>query len=343
MRARGFTLIELLVVIAIIAVLIALLLPAVQMAREAARRSQCRNNLKQIGLAMHKYHDTFDLLPWGHGPLNWNDWSAFVFMLPYLEQAPIYNAMNFARRLPCADPSTCTGFASPGHVENTTTHRQRLEVLLCPSDTERLLNVEGKQNYCGNSGSNPVMYISGALRPNGLFAAVPESSAIRFRDILDGLSSTAAFSEKVTSSGTGNNNNFRDPLKPSASISFVAAPAQALQNGPEAYYAACKQFSPYDVAVPLSDMASKMGRLWYTGHGFGGRYNHIMPPNTWSCNSGGDNATVGAYTASSRHPGCVVVGMADGTVRVVSDSVDVRVWWAVGSRSSSEQISNNQF
>src|SRR5262245_41796200 len=121
-RPSGFTLIELLVVIAIIAVLIALLLPAVQMAREAARRTQCRNNLKQLGLAMHNYHDTCQVLPWGHGPLNWNDWSAFVFMLPYLEQSPIYNAINFDRRPPCTG-ADCTGFASPSHVENTTSHR----------------------------------------------------------------------------------------------------------------------------------------------------------------------------------------------------------------------------
>src|SRR5437763_187780 len=92
---RGFTLIELLVVIAIIAVLIALLLPAVQAAREAARRTQCVNNLKQIGLALHNYHDNNLALPWGTGPWNWNDWSAHSLLLPYLEQQPLYNSINF--------------------------------------------------------------------------------------------------------------------------------------------------------------------------------------------------------------------------------------------------------
>ena len=94
-RPRGFTLIELLVVIAIIAVLIALLLPAVQAAREAARRMQCTNNLKQIGLAMHNYHSAINTLPWGDLTGYWNDWSAVALMLPYLEQAPLYNSMNF--------------------------------------------------------------------------------------------------------------------------------------------------------------------------------------------------------------------------------------------------------
>ena len=150
-RRCGFTLIELLVVIAIIAVLIALLLPAVQMAREAARRSQCVNNLKQLGVAMHNYHDTHDTLPWGQGPLNWNDWSAFPFMLPYMEQAPLYNAINFDRT------NAAIGFADPGAIQNTTTHRTKVEILLCPSDLDRLTNAEGRTNYAGNSGNTPIM------------------------------------------------------------------------------------------------------------------------------------------------------------------------------------------
>src|SRR5881227_3535901 len=109
-RRRGFTLIELLVVIAIIAVLIALLLPAVQSAREAARRAQCTNNLKQIGLAMHNYHSAYGTFPMGvsaslntwnsshcgcSAQITWNGWSVHSMLLPYLEATPVYNAINF--------------------------------------------------------------------------------------------------------------------------------------------------------------------------------------------------------------------------------------------------------
>src|SRR3954451_22319744 len=117
-RARAaFTLVELLVVIAIIGVLVALLLPAVQAAREAARRSQCVNNLKQFGIALHNYHDTTGCLPWGHGPLSCNDWGYIPLSLPFMEQTAMYNALNFARK------DGVNGFACQGDVINTTVTR----------------------------------------------------------------------------------------------------------------------------------------------------------------------------------------------------------------------------
>src|SRR5580693_8622186 len=106
-QLRAFTLIELLVVIAIIAVLIALLLPAVQAAREAARRAQCVNNLKQIGIGMHNYHASMNGLPWGDLTGYWNDWSAIALMLPYLEQGPLYNSINFNSNLQNATTPGC--------------------------------------------------------------------------------------------------------------------------------------------------------------------------------------------------------------------------------------------
>jgi len=132
---RGFTLIELLVVIAIIAVLIALLLPAVQAAREAARRAQCTNNLKQIGLALHNYHQAIGTFPPGKaqsaaalpytGYAGWTDWSAQAMMLPYIEQVPIYNAINF---------NFCSGYSYGGYC-NITANNKLIASFMCPSDT----------------------------------------------------------------------------------------------------------------------------------------------------------------------------------------------------------------
>ena len=144
---RGFTLIELLVVIAIIAVLIALLLPAVQSAREAARRIQCTNNLKQIGLACHNYHQTADCFPLGVSlnmyrlPAYWrakNSWGHFGMLLPYLEQQPVYNAANFDWGVEEGSP----GSSAPIDI-NVTAADSQINTFLCPSDPRS-----------GNGGSN---------------------------------------------------------------------------------------------------------------------------------------------------------------------------------------------
>src|SRR5689334_9546825 len=180
MHRRAFTLIELLVVIAIIAVLIALLLPAVQAAREAARRAQCVNNLKQIGLALHNYQQAVSSMPNGHYGTGWNDWSCLVMLLPYMEQTPLFNTINFANTGDAADP---------GDVLNNTAMLAKINVLLCPSDMDRLTNQYGHHNYCGNSGSAPESIFDNNLHGacNGCFSSTNNCRVVDFRDITDGL------------------------------------------------------------------------------------------------------------------------------------------------------------
>jgi prepilin-type N-terminal cleavage/methylation domain-containing protein/prepilin-type processing-associated H-X9-DG protein len=316
---RGFTLIEVLVVIAIVGLLVALLLPAAQAAREAARRARCVNNLKQIGIALHGYHDALGVLPFGEGPDGWNNWSAHVMLLPYLEQGALFNAINFV-----------DWAAAPGNDMNATAQNARLDVLLCPSDLDRLTAPQGHANYCTNAGTDHDLATKGP--PSGLFAQVPYSpSPVRFQDVTDGLGATAALGERVK--GLGNGSDVYDPLTPSSAL----VEAHGLRAATPAYYSACLQTAPTPgTPLHLNRDIGGMGAYWFYGGGTSTRYNHIMPPNTWSCGSG---QTDGAYTASSRHPGVVNVLLADGSARAVRQTIAVGVWWALGTRAGGEVVS----
>jgi prepilin-type N-terminal cleavage/methylation domain-containing protein len=192
-RRTAFTLIELLVVIAIIAVLIALLLPAVQQAREAARRSQCKNNLKQVGLALHNYHDTHNVLPPAF--FTQHGWTSTTFLLPYLDQAPMYNRLNVNGPINLADASILALAKTP------------LPVFLCPSSPETAPDANpdiavvvnsttyriAVSNYLPISGNQDIRCTTTSV--NGIFYM---NSRTQFRDITDGMSNTFAFSERIT-------------------------------------------------------------------------------------------------------------------------------------------------
>jgi prepilin-type N-terminal cleavage/methylation domain-containing protein/prepilin-type processing-associated H-X9-DG protein len=347
---QGFTLIELLVVIAIIAVLIALLLPAVQAAREAARRMQCVNNLKQIGIAMHNYSGTTDSLPWGDGPDQWNQWSSLTLTLAYLEQSATYNAINFAY-----------GLQNPALGVNTTSQRTTLSFALCPSDVDRLTSADGHLNYAGNAGTAPATFYdwdnTGAFdgiftwagNPTGETAANYKKlkTVVRFQDILDGLSNTACFSEKVKGIGGPVAPAAPDPLTPSSAHSLLSAkPAAADLLTPQTVYSQCKALSPSSPGASLNPAGPYYpnGYYWHNGCPSNSRYNHVMPPNSWSCTYGGRWGDMGgAVTASSRHPGVVNMLMCDGSVRSVKNSISNTVWWALGTRAKGEVISADSY
>ncbi|WP_165072232.1 DUF1559 domain-containing protein [Paludisphaera rhizosphaerae] len=345
-QRRGFTLIELLVVIAIIAVLIALLLPAVQAAREAARRIQCTNNLKQIGLALHNYHQTTGGLPWGDGPDEWNQWSSLALILPYMEQGNLYNAINFFY-----------GLQDWNLPYNTTTHRTRVSAYSCPSDLDRLTNADGSSSYAGNAGSNPATFYdwdnSGAF--NGLFGwsgnsrktgnYIKQTPAIGFQAIIDGLSNTACFSEKVKGIGWYTTARVNDPLTPPSTYALITKPAAADLLNPTAVYNQCKALNPSALSTPQNQNSLyPNGSLWYNGCPSNSRFNTVLPPNTWGCTYGGRWGDMGgAVPPTSRHPGVVNVTMADGSVKAIKSSIAPGVWWALGSRAGGEVLSSDSY
>jgi prepilin-type N-terminal cleavage/methylation domain-containing protein/prepilin-type processing-associated H-X9-DG protein len=337
-RRSGFTLIELLVVIAIIGVLIALLLPAVQSAREAGRRAQCANNLKQIGLAVHQYHTARNCMPPGQLLyFNWLDISALVHLLPYLEQQPLYNAFNNA------DVFAINGMGPvlPSYPPNTTVARIQVAAFLCPSDFSRLINPEGHTNYCGNSGSSP-QSTEILCKQNGPFVAAPPDASYNgchvftFTNITDGMSTTACFSEKVLGIGLSNQ---LDSGTPTSTDLQVGTPADVI-DGP-AYYQLCLAANANTAPLAFAD-GQASGMYWTFGYAVDTRYTHIMTPNLQSCEVGGPwFGQRGAITASSRHPGLVNVLLCDGSVTGIKSTINPATWWAIGTIANREIVSTD--
>ncbi|MCY2994404.1 MAG: DUF1559 domain-containing protein [Planctomycetota bacterium] len=326
-RRAGFTLVELLVVIAVIGILVALLLPAIQMAREAARRAECSNKLKQIGVAMHNFHSSHNHFPCGDpqkvcptypgvGAFLYR-WSPLAMITPHMEQASIYNALNFDVPLyTFSGPNSGPGYNV--HPDNVETVSHALKMFLCPSDNERKIDdLYGPTNYlsCWGSGMPP-WTVHTASATDGVFYA---DSHTRFADLLDGTSNTAMSSESTLwpsgTAGTLTSQNMRDVM-----VSFTTLPLDETK---------CS-------TLGSSVQTSRNGR-WADGWPRYSGYDHYLAPNS----PVPDCAVVSPMralwkAARSRHPGGVNLLLCDGSLRFVSDSIDLQTWRALGSRNSGE-------
>jgi prepilin-type N-terminal cleavage/methylation domain-containing protein len=307
---RGFTLVELLVVIAIIGVLVALLLPAVQAAREAANRMSCSNNLKQLGIALHNYHDTYKKLPPGQlgFPMVF---SAHARLLPFVEQGNLQNLLDFD-----VPPMTFNG-SFPAAAANEKAAQVQIPFFVCPSDgfdEVPSATVFGAISYPICAGSGLVNNGSSSSADGIVFG----KSNTKFASITDGLSNTVAFGESLLGSGTDSAG--ATPQDPKRQVAELA-------SGTATTTSAC--------ASPAKWSGQRSAK-WINGHLADTLYNHFYPPNAKEpdCHNGFHN--FGLTAARSSHSGGVQVTLCDGSVRFVGDTVDLVVYRAAATRSGGE-------
>jgi prepilin-type processing-associated H-X9-DG protein len=321
MRPRaGITLIELLVAIGLVGVLVALTLPAVQAARESARRLECQNHLKQIGLALASYQASRGVYPFGvggggpHGFLP--RWSAHSQILPMLDQAPVFHALNFA-------------FVPWGHnpgrsPPNATALGTQLGVFLCPSDWDNIAEGHGlaHNNYRACAGTQTVNLVRAAPGDRGRNdGAFWYQSAVRPGDLRDGTSTTALFSERCLGDSGG--------ADVRGDYYYLDEPSVE----------ACARAGPDTTPRYAFGEIEWSGQRWGDGNMLYTRYQHILPPNAPSCNPGNDDYRAPVVvTATSRHPGGVNLLTADGAVRFVGESIAPGVWRALGTIAGAEAI-----
>lgn len=298
----GFTLVELLVVIAIIGILVALLLPAVQAAREAARRTQCTNNLKQIGLALQNYESSNQAFPPSRNPYPLVH-SALARLLPFAEQGNLHNLCDYS--------------TPPTSPTNTVAAQTKVDLFVCPSDPR-----QGKipsmpefgSNYVANNGTGTIgfgLIASG----DGMFT----QTSLAFKDVLDGTSNTAAFSESIL--GSSQASTGPKPFDPRREVLEVP-------GGNDPTPAAC------DAGAGV--WSGRRGGKWIDGHYGNTLYNHYYVPNPpqWDCGNGSHNKALS--TARSYHPGGVNVVFVDGSVRFAANTIALDVWRNIATRDRSD-------
>lgn len=304
-KRRAFTLIELLVVIAIIAILIALLLPAVQQAREAARRTQCKNNLKQLGLAMHNYHDVHNCLPpgtfthtqnrtWGNGR---DAWSWFAFVLPFIDQAPMYNNIDF--NLPINGSATAAADLRSGN----------LSAMLCPSD-DSVIEEGGAPDWrsplhnfvvcMGNTRLDNATH-NGVIGRPGMFEII---NCRRLVDAKDGTSNTLMIGEIITPENVSTWNS-------------VGRTTVAMGGGFTTY------LTPNSASNDLSNKC----------------YNWLSGPLGQLCTDHGDDDwRQNVHALRSKHVGGAQVTLGDGSCRFISENIDLGLYRGLGTRDNGEVV-----
>ena len=378
---RGFTLIELLVVIAIIAVLIALLLPAVQSARESARRIQCVNNLKQLGLGLHNYHSTYDVFPMGgnkapnysdNGPYPWENFSAQACMLNYLEQGPLFNSINF-------DFSADVGYGY-GWPPNTTIYSLKIATFMCPSDP---FVGSGSVAAGPNGSSEPVSINSynacyGTTNLGSLSTGSgPKATGVDSTGLFtiwknygissntDGTSNTVAYAEALVGNGgnawamaSGGNAGGTNPSRYRGNFIFDqnADPTNGgvadVSTLPIATVKSVLTDCAQQFQSDNSNIADYRGWRWCIGvEGFT-MFNAVQTPNELNmngCNIGANcNPTCnfnGSFSvpASSAHPGGVNATFADGSVKFIKNTINKATWWAICTKANGEVVSADSY
>jgi len=329
----GFTLIELLVVIAIIAILVALLLPAVQQAREAARRSQCKNNLKQLGLALHNYHDAHLCFPTQGGFTAAHGWGFLPMLLPYFEQAPLYNSIDFRKNVS----------ESPVTVRNA-----RLPILNCPSDPDPI----SMRNR-----ALPVMTAGTADGDDGLYIGTVTHYSGSYGDAYNNSSA-----DPYSTEGSGALYGCGGCSGGATPTTDCPRPTLGYGGGPDHRGI----FDMYGIASPVrigsvtdgtsntimmghsTNVTTSNSNIWVSStgntHGTSQPINYItnqcrgtagVKPN--NC----DGRILGSWQGrafSSFHTGGVAACMSDGSVRFISESISMRLHNALGSRAGNEVI-----
>lgn len=331
-KRPGFTLIETMAVIGIISILIALLLPAVQSAREAARRLQCQNNLHQLGVATQAYIGVSQCFPPAVTQLTDIQYGGFfsiqVHLLPYLERAPVFDAINFAVG---TWPLNALG-AYPGsymvnisNASNATLMNLQVSNFLCPSDGGAFAATGN--NYRGNVGVGPDW---GTLAEfpdsgNGLF---PEVGPVWISQVPDGLSHTVLFSERLRGSGLTKAGG----LDPARDIYSNAIPD----------YTADQLLKACRIASRPSNRhgSTSSGEMWFWTGRNNTLFNHAQTPNGLipDCAFGGSIPPTDMSTARSLHPGGVNAAMGDGSVRFYQETIASAVWRAFGTRNGGEVV-----